>query len=963
VLARVSAALVVLLAAALLAPVPALAQTAPAGRVTFPTDALTVPDAAQVTGRRMNLPLPDCTVFKSSCNDVRIINELDGFDLDPRIVIELDAAPDGDLAEVFSEEVAYVEAVDGGERIPLNRLVFDPETTTLYAHPSSQLRESTTYRAVYRDSNVTFTTLTATAGLAQMRRQLDDGSAYEAAGIGEDERDVEFTRDEVSTVFSAARVSRIRRFNEVVPGGDLVEESVLNTALVNAGTIAFPSVKAPSWLDEDRTIPQAPTAGEGPEVTHAEEIGLAVILPNGTPPEGGWPVAIFGPGITRSKYDIFLVADFNAARGIATVGIDPAGHSFGPHSEVAVDTGPTTVRFSGLGRGRDLNHDGRITNQEGVSAPTQPHPKASIALRDGLRQTAADVMTVARAIARGADVSGDGTPDLSQEDISFYALSLGGIYGSMLMGVDPEIQVGVLNVPGGPILDIARLSPAFRANVEDSLRDRIPSLLNGGVNTFTESLPLVLDAPVTEPTDGAVAIQDVFSQVNWINRPGSPEAFAPRITEDPLPDSQAKDVIYQFAFGDTTVPNPTSATLARAFGRLDRVAFYRNDRTATAGSNPHGFLADPRIQGRDQAQAQAVEWIRSDGETFLDPDGPGPTWETPIADIAELETLNFSTELYVDPADAPAREVERHSGDTRIATAAAISAETYESATTVVLARADEYADALAGGPLAAQLQAPLLLSASTELSDATAEEITRLGAESAVLLGGESALGAGVVEDLEEAGLSVRRVSGPNRFATAATIAAELPYTSEVLITEGANPDPTRGWPDALSASGLASGLRQPILLVTRDDLPQETADAIAETQDPTIIGGAAAVSAAVEAELDAVGDEVRRLAGPDRYATSVAVANEAFLRGLSPAVTWTATGRSFADGLVAGAAAGADRGMLLLVDGQSLDGSPAVRDFLDDHGEGFEVVRLAGGTAAISTQTEAQVRDVVQQ
>jgi hypothetical protein len=377
-------------------------------------------------------------------------------------------------------------------------------------------------------------------------------------------------------------------------------------------------------------------------------VGFSLIVPSGTKPAGGWPVAVFGPGITRSKYDLFLAADENASRGIATASIDPVGHAFGPRSEAAVDsltTGP--VRFSGFGRGVDLDRDGEITDQEGVQAPRQPDPRGSIGLRDGLRQTALDNMAFVRAIGRGVDVDGDGSVDLRRDRVSYYAQSLGGIYGTMLMGTDQLVGAGLLNVPGGPILDIARQSPAFRDLVATELKNRRPSLLNGGREGFTESSPLYPDPPVTKPARGAVPIQDVGAISNWLNRPGSPEAFAPLLRLRPAAGVPAKRVAYQIAFGDETVPNPTSATLLRAGRLFDVTTFYRNDRTPTAGSNPHGFLLDPTITGRNLGQRQVVEFLASEGTSIIDPDGGANVFETPVADPAALEKLNYEL------ADAP----------------------------------------------------------------------------------------------------------------------------------------------------------------------------------------------------------------------------------------------------------------------------------------------------------------------
>ena len=96
-------------------------------------------------------------------------------------------------------------------------------------------------------------------------------------------------------------------------------------------------------------------------------------------------------------------------------------------------------------------------------------------------------MALVRAIGRGVDVDGDGSEDLRRDGVVYYAQSLGGIYGTMLMGVDQRVRAGALNVPGGPILDIARQSPAFRELVAADLKNRRPGLLNGGRDGFTES--------------------------------------------------------------------------------------------------------------------------------------------------------------------------------------------------------------------------------------------------------------------------------------------------------------------------------------------------------------------------------------------------------------------------------------------------------------------------------------------
>ena len=622
---------------------PAVAAGQPRGKVVFPTNRLTVRDRSQLTGRRLNLPVPSCQRQPSGCNEVRLLNQLDGFDIDPRIEVQLTGAPD---LESLRRRNFYVQRVDGGPRIKMNRLVYEPRTKKLYGHPRRQLREGTTYRAVWNGAGPamrqTFTTLSATRGLMQMRRQLDNGSAYTAAGIAAAARGIDFEilPDGGRAVFNAPEVLEMTRHNDRFRGQELQNEQILNTAEAGARSYAFGYFNSPQWITGNRFIPQTATRRGAPKVRRSEKVGVTLILPAGAPPEGGWPTAIFGPGITRSKYDVFLASDANASRGIATLSLDPVGHAYGPRGEVTVRTlSGGETRFSMFGRAKVTNAEGEYDAVSNVGVPQQPHRLATVALRDGLRQTAADVMALVRAIERGVDVDGDGAPDLRRENVALYAQSLGGIYGTMVSAVDPRVEVAVLNVPGGPIAEIARLAPGFRPNVASALGLRRPSLLNGGLDCFTESVPLWNEDPVTKPARGATAIQRYASRTNWLNRPGSPEAFSPKLRLEPF--GPQKRVLYQFALGDATVPNPTSAMLMRAGHLGPRTSFYRNDRTPTRGANPHGFLLDPRISGRNQAQAQVVEFIASNGERVVDPDGAGPVWEVPISDKAALEQLNY----------------------------------------------------------------------------------------------------------------------------------------------------------------------------------------------------------------------------------------------------------------------------------------------------------------------------------
>ncbi|MBW3662166.1 MAG: cell wall-binding repeat-containing protein [Actinobacteria bacterium] len=256
--------------------------------------------------------------------------------------------------------------------------------------------------------------------------------------------------------------------------------------------------------------------------------------------------------------------------------------------------------------------------------------------------------------------------------------------------------------------------------------------------------------------------------------------------------------------------------------------------------------------------------------------------------------------------------VRRHAGPTRLETAVAISRETFPeagSASAVLLARADDFADALAGAPLAVHLDAPLLLTARDELAEVARQELRRvlpLGG-TVHLLGGTEALSRAVADDVRALGYLVTRHAGEDRYATAASIARALPGTGGALIASGVS------FPDALAASAPAARDGVPILLTRRDELPHATTEVLDDrgVADLVVVGGPAVVSAAVEEQLTDTIERVERVAGADRYATAVAVLARYYDR---PSGVSLASGTDFPDALTGTRHAAALRQPLLL-------------------------------------------------
>jgi hypothetical protein len=78
------------------------------------------------------VPTPDCALRPSDCADIDVLNTLDGFNLQPRLVIPFSGA--SDAATVDSTTVYLASLGDtlggGGKTVGINQVVWDPVTNT-----------------------------------------------------------------------------------------------------------------------------------------------------------------------------------------------------------------------------------------------------------------------------------------------------------------------------------------------------------------------------------------------------------------------------------------------------------------------------------------------------------------------------------------------------------------------------------------------------------------------------------------------------------------------------------------------------------------------------------------------------------------------------------------------------------------------------------------------------------------
>ena len=658
----------------------------------FPSDRFTVREWHNNTFRRVNLPKPDCAVKPVECLDIDVINELDGFSTQPRITIPFSGPIDP--ASASSDNVYLINLGDTltlrgfGQRVGINQMVWDPATNTLVAQSDELLQQHSRYLLVVTDGirDAEGQRIVpgrfnddAARGLHEYDRDLRDGmrsgqhrnrvvaaSLFTTQSISADlhkishqlrrstPAPVNFNIGDggaARAVFPLANVSGIlfNRQTGTAPAFTTTPMPIaaLGAAGPTAGTVAYGKYSSPDYLTPGKFMPVTPTLTGQPVPQASSDIIVQVFLPVGTKPAGGWPVAIFGHGFGDSSYNSPLIlASVYASQGIATVSINVVGHGGGPLGTLSVGLrSGAAVIVPALGRGIDQNGDGRIDSTEGSSADAA---HSIIGSRDALRQTTVDLMQLIRQIEAGIDVDGDGAVDLDPHRIYYSGQSFGGIYGTILLGVEPHVDAGVVNVPGGSIAEIIRLSPVFRGLYVAAMAAR--GLLGSPpVLVFNENIPLRNQPIVINNVAGAMAIQQATDRIQWVDQAGNPVAYARFIRKQPLPGNAAKPVLVQFAKGDQTVPNPTATAIIRAGDLADRAVYFRNDlafaTNPATSKNPHTFLTGLFAAGLGPviafgAQTQIATFFASNGVTVIDPDGAGPLFEVPIV-LPLPEALNF----------------------------------------------------------------------------------------------------------------------------------------------------------------------------------------------------------------------------------------------------------------------------------------------------------------------------------
>lgn len=363
-------------------------------------------------------------------------------------------------------------------------------------------------------------------------------------------------------------------------------------------------------------------------------------------------------------------------------------------------------------------------------------------------------------------------------------------------------------------------------------------------------------------------------------------------------------------------------------------------------------------------------------------DVPGPA-------VATIEGLgNFSGTLTKD-FTVEKDVVYRLAGEEAADTAALIARAAVQggSSECVVIARDDDFADAMSATGLAGQLNAPIVLTNRYSLSPVAADAIQRIGVKKAYVIGGTGAIPADLESQLKEVGCTVeKRVFGEEACDTSVACAQEIKALGGscdfAVIAYGQN------FQDALSMSSFAYAHKAPIFLQTNGDTSKDrhltdgalsllTGSGVYADARVFVAGGHGAVSEeSAEGALGGLRGGAR-LAGETGYDTSNQIAHYMVENGLlSAANPCVANGAPDPKGLdaLAGAALAGKAGSVMLLTNPRADlgdseNSCTVKDtdsnggvaFLTKYAGDVRDVAILGGTYVMPASVSSEIKDVL--
>jgi hypothetical protein len=268
----------------------------------------------------------------------------------------------------------------------------------------------------------------------------------------------------------------------------------------------------------------------------------------------------------------------------------------------------------------------------------------------------------------------------------------------------------------------------------------------------------------------------------------------------------------------------------------------------------------------------------------------------------------------------------------------------------------------LGGAALAGAAEGPLLMTATTSLSSTASAAIKRLKPARVYVMGGRSSVATAVSEKIASLGPEVVRVSGADRYATAANAAitaVSLARASERTV-DAAYLVGSDSFAEGLAVSPIAAKTARPILLTRKTAVPGATLDALKKTgiKRVYIVGGTRSVSVAVARTLKQRGITVVRKVGVNPYRTALVMVHHG-TRIPDAGLTWNrlgvVSGTQLKGTLACGVAQGQAGSMLVFTPGTKLYSGAATE--ISEHRAGIGKVRVFGGYNVIGLTVRSSI------
>jgi dienelactone hydrolase len=657
---------------------------------------------------RVQLPSSnDCVTnaAQSVCSNTSLLNQLDGFSVNSRIMVCFSAPINTNTLQ----SAINILPLSGGSAIPVNQVVYDPNSNCAFAKPNQVLNQQSQYLLVVSGTiqdtagkvvspDPAFATcLASNTGYCQALAQAISASAAPLASlkvaivslfttmsatvwVQNAHAYIAANPPGAAEVLGSFPLSGLTNITYVPSQSAAPPQALPLAFLGGVGSLDVGLFPSYDFLDPSNgSIPVSPTTSPvTPILPGVIPVSFHLFLPASTKPSNGYPVVIYGHGLGDTQFGASTyIASTLAQQGFATLGFEITGGGYGQGSTLNLTlTGGTVVPLPAPGRGILLPGNSTIGPTDGCILP------GALAVRDCGRQTAADLFSLVKAIQQ--------TPSLGLDATRIYYVgqSFGGTYGTLFHAVEPTVSAAVLNGDGGPSTDVGRLAISARSLGIEYLESL--GLLNVPPaspetyfnDSFNDNYPFRDNPVLVNEVPGAMPIQAAFEAAEWLGMLGDPLSFAQHLKLLPLSGVPAKSVLFQFGLGDLEVPNPGESAVARTAGAQASTWYFRFDLASVAYGHPellsqtspdaaplpilpHRILANPSLFGNDPAetsialaeQNQVAAYFLSNGTANPNPNQYVTAPFTPAMQLFQVpqtlpDQLNF-LQIPANPATVP----------------------------------------------------------------------------------------------------------------------------------------------------------------------------------------------------------------------------------------------------------------------------------------------------------------------